>query len=50
MNQDEIYKELLDYIFEQNEIKFIEIITKNEYLILYNYGGYYLIHYLFDYY
>ena len=26
MNHDEIYKELLNYIFEQNEIKFIEIV------------------------
>lgn len=25
-----------------------EIITNNEDLIFYNYGGYYLIHYLFD--
>jgi len=50
MNHDENYKELLNYIFEQNEIKFIETITNNEDLIFYNYGGYYLIHYLFDYY
>jgi hypothetical protein len=48
MNHEEKYKELLKYIFEQNERKFIEIITNNEDLILYNYGGYYLIHYLFD--
>ncbi len=26
MNHDETYKELLNYIFEQNEIKFIEIV------------------------
>jgi len=43
MNHEEKYKELLKYIFEQNERKFIDIITNNEDLILYNYGGYYLI-------
>jgi hypothetical protein len=48
MNHDEIYKKLLNHIFEQNEKKFMKIITKNQDLILYNYGGYYLIHYLFD--
>jgi hypothetical protein len=48
MNHDETYKELLNYIIEQNEIKFIEIVINNEDLIFYNYGGYYLIHYLYD--
>jgi hypothetical protein len=48
MNHEEKFKELLKYVFEQNEIKFIEIVTINEDLIFYNYGGYYLIHYLFD--
>jgi hypothetical protein len=50
MEREEIYKELLNSIFEQDEEKFIKIIAKNFDLFLYNYGGYYLIHYLFDYY
>jgi hypothetical protein len=45
---DEIYKELLNHIFEQNLEEFIEMISKNEELISYNFGGYNLIHYLFD--